>query len=45
MAATVNVGPTNSSGYVVKFNYPGQYVLDGNTGGVCAVEERFLFSR
>jgi hypothetical protein len=45
MSATVPVGPTNSTGYVVKFNYPGQYVLDGNSGGVCAVEERFLFSR
>jgi hypothetical protein len=45
MDATVAVAPTNSSGYVVKFNYPGQYVLDGNSGGVCAVEERFLFSR
>jgi hypothetical protein len=29
---------------LAKFDYPGIYQLDGNSGGVCGVEERFVFS-
>jgi hypothetical protein len=44
MGADLSVLPSNSSGYRVAFTYPGIYVLDGNSGGVCAIQERFVFS-
>jgi hypothetical protein len=43
--ASLPVQPTNSTGYIAKFTYPGVYLLDGNSGGVCGVEERFVFSQ
>ena len=43
--ATVRVPPTTSTSYQVTLTYPGVYVLDGQTGGMCGRVQRITFAR
>jgi hypothetical protein len=43
-STSLPVTPSGSTGYLAKFRYPGQYLLDGNTGGVCGREARLYYS-
>jgi hypothetical protein len=42
--AILTVAPTTATGYLAELRYPGLYLLDGNTGGVCGRAERFTFT-
>jgi hypothetical protein len=39
------VGATSSPGYAAEVKWPGQYVLDGNSGGQCGRVKRLLFGK
>ena len=41
--ATVAVGPTTTSGYLVELRYPGVFFVDGETAGACARTRRFAY--
>jgi hypothetical protein len=43
-SASLAVAPTSAAGYLAELRYPGVYLLDGNSGGVCGRAERFSFS-
>ena len=35
LGTTIVVGPTDSPGFAVEVRWPGQYLLDGQSGGQC----------
>lgn len=37
--------PMSTAGYQAALRYAGLFVLDGNSGGVCGIEERFRYAR
>jgi hypothetical protein len=43
-STTLTVGATASTGYLSEIRYPGVYLLDGNSGGVCGRTVRTAFA-
>jgi hypothetical protein len=45
LGTTVAVRPTGSPGLAVEVNWPGQYLLDGQSGGQCGRVKRLAFAQ
>ena len=45
LGTTIAVAPTDSPGYAVEVSWPGQYLLDGQSGGQCGRVKRLVFAR
>jgi hypothetical protein len=45
LGTTIAVGPADSPGYAVEVSWPGQYLLDGQSGGQCGRVKRMAFAQ
>ena len=45
LGTTIVVGPTDSPGFAVEVRWPGQYLLDGQSGGQCGRVKRLAFAQ